>query len=208
MFASVLVANRGEIAVRVIATLRRLGIRAVAVCSEADADAPHVRLADTAITIGAAPAAASYLRIDAIVEAALRAGAEAVHPGYGFLAERADFARACAAAGLTFVGPPPAAIELLGDKVAAKALAAAAGVPVVPGIEHAGLTDAQIVAWASQDEARLPLMVKAAAGGGGRGMRIVRTLGELPTALGAARREALAGFGDDALLAERYVQRA
>jgi acetyl-CoA/propionyl-CoA carboxylase biotin carboxyl carrier protein len=208
VFASVLVANRGEIAVRVIATLRRLGIRAVAVCSEADADAPHVRLADTAITIGAAPAAASYLRIDAIVEAALRAGAEAVHPGYGFLAERADFARACAAAGLTFVGPPPAAIELLGDKVAAKALAAAAGVPVVPGIEHAGLTDAQIVAWASQDEARLPLMVKAAAGGGGRGMRIVRTLGELPTALGAARREALAGFGDDALLAERYVQRA
>jgi acetyl-CoA/propionyl-CoA carboxylase biotin carboxyl carrier protein len=208
MFASVLVANRGEIAVRIITTLRRLGIRAVAVCSQADADAPHVRLADTAITIGHAPAAESYLRVEAIVDAALRAGAEAVHPGYGFLAERADLARACAAAGLTFVGPPPAAIELLGDKIAAKRLAASAGVPVVAGIEGDGLRDAEIVAWASADGARLPLMVKAAAGGGGRGMRIVRTLDELPGALAAARREALAGFGDDALLAERYVERA
>ncbi len=208
MFSSVLVANRGEIAVRVIATLRRLGIRSVAVCSQADADAPHVRLADMAITIGPAPAPQSYLRIDAIVEAALRSGAEAVHPGYGFLAERADFARACAAAGLTFVGPPPEAIELLGDKVTAKRLAVAAGVPVVPGIERPGLTDEQIIAWAGEDPARLPLMVKAAAGGGGRGMRIVRALEELPEALAAARREARAGFGDDALLAERYVQRA
>ncbi|MGI9097089.1 MAG: acetyl-CoA carboxylase biotin carboxylase subunit, partial [Solirubrobacteraceae bacterium] len=208
MFSSVLVANRGEIAVRVIATLRRLGIRAIAVCSEADADAPHVRLADTAITIGPAPAPQSYLRVDAIVQAALRSGAQAVHPGYGFLAERAEFARACADVGLTFVGPPPEAIELLGDKVAAKRLAAAAGVPVVPGIQRAGLRDEEILAWAAEDPERLPLMVKAAAGGGGRGMRIVRALDELPSALAAARREALAGFGDDALLAERYVERA
>jgi acetyl-CoA/propionyl-CoA carboxylase biotin carboxyl carrier protein len=205
MFSSVLVANRGEIAVRVITTLRRLGIRAVAVYSDADVECPHVGLADTAIAIGPAAARESYLRVDAIVDAALRSGAEAVHPGYGFLAERPELARACAAAGLTFVGPPPAAIELLGDKVAAKRLAADAGVPVVPGIERPGLTDAEIVAWARADAARLPLMVKAAAGGGGRGMRIVRALSELPDALAGARREALAAFGDDALLAERYV---
>src|SRR4051794_10020136 len=169
-----------------------MGIRAVAVYSDADADAPHVRLGDSAIAIGPAPARESYLRVDAIVEAALRSGAEAVHPGYGFLAERAELARACAAAGVTFVGPPPAAIELLGDKIAAKRLAAGAGVPVVPGIERPGLTDDEILAWAQADAARLPLMVKAAAGGGGRGMRIVRALDELPGALGAARREALA----------------
>ena len=208
MFSSVLVANRGEIAVRVIATLRRLGIRAIAVCSEADADAPHVRLADAAITIGPAPAPQSYLRVDAIVQAALRSGAQAVHPGYGFLAERAEFARACADAGLTFVGPSPEAIELLGDKIAAKRLAAAAGVPVVPGIQRPGLRDEEILAWAAEDPERLPLMVKAAGGGGGRGMRIVGALDELPSALVAARREALAGFGDDALLVERYVERA
>ena len=208
MFASVLVANRGEIAVRVISTLHRLGVRAIAVCSEADAGAAHVRLADAAITIGPAPAAESYLRAEAIVDAALRAGAEAVHPGYGFLSERADFARACAEAGLTFIGPPPQATEQLGDKVAAKLLAQAAGVPVVPGIEREGLSDEDIVGWAGESEDRFPLMVKAAAGGGGRGMRIVRAAGELPDALAAARREAKAGFGDDALLAERYVERA
>ncbi|HUR85127.1 MAG TPA: biotin carboxylase N-terminal domain-containing protein [Solirubrobacteraceae bacterium] len=208
MFESVLVANRGEIAVRVITTLRRLGIRAIAVCSEADADAPHVRLADAAVTIGPAPATESYLRADAIVAAAMKTGAQAVHPGYGFLAERADFARACAGAGLAFVGPPPAALELLGDKIAAKRCAVEAGVPVLAGIHRAGLTDEEILAWAAADPARLPLMVKAATGGGGRGMRIVREFGELRAALQAARREALAGFGDDALLAERYVQRA
>ncbi len=208
MFESVLVANRGEIAVRVIATLRRLGIRAIAVCSEADANAPHVRLADAALTIGPAPAPQSYLRADAIVDAALRSGAQAVHPGYGFLAERADFARACEAAGLTFVGPPPAAMELLGDKIAAKRCAAAAGVPVLPGLDRPGLTDEVILDWAAADRARLPLMVKAAGGGGGRGMRVVHELDELPAALHAARREALAGFGDDALLVERYVARA
>jgi acetyl-CoA/propionyl-CoA carboxylase biotin carboxyl carrier protein len=205
MFASVLVANRGEIAVRVIATLRRLGIRAIAVYSDADADAPHVRLADEAVALGPAPAAQSYLRIDRILSAVADSGAEAVHPGYGFLSERADFARACPVA---WIGPPPAALELLGDKVAAKRLAAEAGVPLVPGTERAGLGDEEIVAWAAEDRTRLPLLVKAAAGGGGRGMRIVRTLDELPTALRAARREARAGFGDDALLAERYIEPA
>ncbi len=208
MFESVLVANRGEIAVRIIRTLRRLGIRAVAVYSEADAGAPHVRLADAAIKLGPAPAAESYLRAEAIVEAALSSTSAAIHPGYGFLAERAEFARLCAGAGITFIGPAPAAIELLGDKLSAKLIAQRAGVPVVPGIEDADLSDADIVAWASDDPARLPLMVKAAAGGGGRGMRVVRTLDALPGALGAARREALAGFGDDALLAERYIERA
>jgi acetyl-CoA/propionyl-CoA carboxylase biotin carboxyl carrier protein len=210
LFSAVLVANRGEIAVRVITTLRRLGIRAIAVCSQADADAPHVRLADEALTIGPAPAAESYLRIDRIVDAALRSGAQAVHPGYGLLSERAQFARACADAGLVFVGPPPEAIELLGDKARAKALAGAAGVATLPGIARSGLglSDDEIVAWAQQERDRLPLLVKAAAGGGGRGMRVVATLDELAPALHAARRETLASFGDDALLVERYVERA
>jgi acetyl-CoA/propionyl-CoA carboxylase biotin carboxyl carrier protein len=205
VFASVLVANRGEIAVRVIATLRRLGIRAIAVYSDADAGAPHVRLADEAVALGPAPAAQSYLHIERVLAAVAASGAQAVHPGYGFLSERAEFARACPVA---WIGPPPEAIELLGDKVAAKRLAAEAGVPVVPGIGRADLRDDEIVAWATEDPVRLPLMVKAAAGGGGRGMRIVATLDELPAALRAARREALAGFGDDALLAERYVEPA
>ncbi|MDQ3768342.1 MAG: acetyl/propionyl-CoA carboxylase subunit alpha, partial [Actinomycetota bacterium] len=208
MFDSVLVANRGEIAVRIIATLRRLGVRAVAVCSQADSAALHVRLADTAVTIGPAPAEQSYLDVEAIVEAALRTGAQAVHPGYGFLSERADFARACAQAGLVFVGPPPAAMQRLGDKVAAKRLAVEAGVPVVPGLGEQALGDDAVIAWAGEDEARLPLMIKAAGGGGGRGMRIVRSLDDLPGALAAARREARASFGDDALLAERHIARA
>ncbi|HTN25295.1 MAG TPA: biotin carboxylase N-terminal domain-containing protein, partial [Solirubrobacteraceae bacterium] len=205
MFESVLVANRGEIAVRVITTLRRLGIRSIAVYSDADADAPHVRLADEAVALGPAPAAQSYLDIDRVLAAVAQSGAAAVHPGYGFLSERPDFARACP---VTWVGPPPEAIELLGDKVAAKRLAAEAGVPTVPGIERARLTDEEILAWAAADPGRLPLMIKAAAGGGGRGMRIVHARDELPEALRAARREALAGFGDDALLAERYIEPA
>jgi acetyl-CoA/propionyl-CoA carboxylase biotin carboxyl carrier protein len=205
MFESVLVANRGEIAVRIIRTLKRLGIRAIAVYSDADADAPHVRLADEAVRLGPAPAAESYLDVDRVVAAAVRSHASAIHPGYGFLSERADLARACP---VTWIGPPPAAIELLGDKVAAKRLAAQAGVPTVPGIERPGLTDEEILAWAGELPGRLPLMVKAAAGGGGRGMRIVRSLDELPAALQAARREARAGFGDDALLAERFVEPA
>ena len=202
MFTSVLVANRGEIAVRIIRTLKRLGIRAIAVYSDADAGAPHVRLADEAIALGPAAPAQSYLDVERIVAAVHASGAQALHPGYGFLSESAALARACP---VTWIGPPPEALELLGDKVAAKALAAQAGVPTVPGVERAGLTDDEILEWADAEPGRLPLMVKAAAGGGGRGMRIVYELGELPGALRAARREALAGFGSDALLAERYV---
>jgi acetyl-CoA/propionyl-CoA carboxylase biotin carboxyl carrier protein len=208
MFSSVLVANRGEIAVRVIATLERLGVRSVAVYSDADADAPHVQLADTAVRLGPAPAAESYLSIERVLAAARQTGAQAIHPGYGFLSENAAFARACAEHGVVFIGPPAEAIERLGDKVSAKLLAQAAGVPVLAGLQRAGLTDEEIIAFAEEDPKRLPLMVKAAAGGGGRGMRIVRDRAGLPEALAAARREALAGFGDDSLLVERFVERA
>jgi acetyl-CoA/propionyl-CoA carboxylase, biotin carboxylase, biotin carboxyl carrier protein len=204
-YTSVLVANRGEIAVRIIRTLRRLGIRAIAVFSEADAGAPHVRLADEAVALGPAPAAQSYLDAERILAAVRSSGAQALHPGYGFLSESPGLARACP---VTWIGPPPEAIELLGDKAAAKRLAARAGVPVLAGIERPGLRDEEILAWARRSADRLPLMVKAAAGGGGRGIRVVRTLEELAGALTAARREALAGFGDDALLAERLVEPA
>ncbi len=206
MFSRVLIANRGEIAVRVTRTLRRLGVESVAVYSDADADAPHVRAADRAVRLGPAPAAASYLNVERIVAAALASGSEAVHPGYGFLSERADFARACAAAGIAFVGPSPEAMALLGDKIAAKAAAEAAGVPVVPGLSGTALTDAEIVDWAASQQ--LPLLLKAAAGGGGKGMRVVRSLDELPEALRAARREAGGAFGDDRLLVERYLERS
>ncbi|HET7120751.1 MAG TPA: biotin carboxylase N-terminal domain-containing protein [Solirubrobacterales bacterium] len=211
MFSRVLIANRGEIARRVERTLRRLGVESVAVYSDADAGAPHVREADHAVHIGPTAAAESYLRVERIVEAARRSGAEAVHPGYGFLSESPALARACAEAGLVFVGPPPEAIELLGDKAAAKRTAAAAGVPVLPGIGGEGggdrLGDEEIVAWAAGD-GELPLMLKAAAGGGGKGMRVVESLEALPAAIEAARREAQAAFGDDRLLAERYVPRS
>ena len=203
---SVLVANRGEIAVRVIATLRRLGIRAIAVYSDADAQAPHVRLADEAVALGPAPATESYLDVDRVLAAVRRSGAQAVHPGYGFLSERADVARACP---VPWIGPPPEAIELLGDKAAAKLLAAGAGIATVPGLERAGLSDEEIVAWAGADPARLPLMVKAAAGGGGRGMRIVRTLRRAARARSeprAARRSP--DSAPTRLLAERYVEPA
>jgi acetyl-CoA/propionyl-CoA carboxylase biotin carboxyl carrier protein len=204
MFARVLIANRGEIAVRVQRTLRRLGVESVAVYSDGDAGAPHVRGADRALRIGPTPAAQSYLDIERVVEAALRSGAEAVHPGYGFLSENAHFARACADAGLTFVGPGPEAMELLGDKVAAKRAAEAAGVPILSGLSGERLGDEEIVAWAAGAE--LPLLLKAAAGGGGKGMRVVNDLAELPEALAAARREALGAFGDDRLLVERYLE--
>jgi acetyl-CoA/propionyl-CoA carboxylase biotin carboxyl carrier protein len=207
MFGSVLVANRGEIAARVIRTLKSLGIHSIAVYSDADAGAPYTRLADEAIRIGPAPAAESYLSIERVLEAAQGAGAEAIHPGYGFLSENPAFARACARANIVFIGPPPEAMERLGDKVSAKLLAQEAGVPVLLGLERRGLTDQEIEVFAAHD-GRLPLMIKAAAGGGGRGMRIVRSLAELPDALAAARREANAGFGDDTLLVERYVERA
>jgi acetyl-CoA/propionyl-CoA carboxylase biotin carboxyl carrier protein len=208
MFGTVLIANRGEIAVRVIRTLRRLGIRSVAVYSDADADAVHVREADEAVRIGPAQAAESYLSIDRVLDAAVAVGADAIHPGYGFLSENADFARACAARGIVFIGPPAEAMDALGDKVRAKLAAEAADVPVLPGLQRDGLTDGEILAFADEHPEAFPLMVKASAGGGGRGMRIVPTRPELPAALEAARREALSGFGNDALLVERYVERA
>ncbi|MPZ87404.1 MAG: ATP-grasp domain-containing protein [Nitriliruptorales bacterium] len=204
MFDTVLVANRGEIAVRVIRTLRVLGVRAVAVYSDADAGAPHVALADAAVRLGPAPAVDSYLHGERILEAAASTGAQAIHPGYGFLSERAAFARACAAAGIVFVGPPPEAIEAMGDKIDAKRLAESAGVPVVPGVHEPGLDDAALIGGA--DRVGFPLMVKAAAGGGGKGMRVVTDPGGLPDALAAARREAQAAFGDDALLLERLIE--
>ncbi len=206
MFGRVLIANRGEVAVRVARTLRRLGIESVAVYSDADADASHVRAADRAVHIGPTAPSESYLNIERIVAAAGESGAEAIHPGYGFLSERAAFAEACAAAGVVFVGPGPEAIGLLGDKVAAKQAAAAAGVPVLPGLQAECLSDEEILAWAGEDE--LPAMLKAAAGGGGKGMRIVRTREALAEAIGAARREAQGAFGDDRLLVERYVERS
>ncbi len=204
-FDTVLVANRGEIAVRIIRTLRTLGIRSVAVFSDADADARHVREADTAVHIGPAPAAESYLRSDRLLAAAARTGAQAVHPGYGFLAENAAFARACADAGLVFIGPPADAIALMGDKIRAKETVRAAGVPVVPGSSESGLSDAELAAAAR--ETGLPVLLKPSAGGGGKGMRLVRDAAMLPEEIAAARREARASFGDDTLLVERWVDR-
>ncbi|MEU9042849.1 MULTISPECIES: biotin carboxylase N-terminal domain-containing protein [unclassified Kitasatospora] len=210
MFDTVLVANRGEIALRVIRTLRRLGVRSVAVFSDADADAPHVREADVAVRLGPADrsdssAAETYLRTDQILAAARRTGAQAVHPGYGFLAENAGFARACADAGLVFIGPPPGAVELMGDKINAKEAVRAAGVPVVPGSQATAPTDEELVAAA--DEIGYPVLLKPSAGGGGKGMRLVRDRADLPTEIAAARRVARTAFGDDTLLLERWVDR-
>ncbi|MFF3907222.1 acetyl/propionyl/methylcrotonyl-CoA carboxylase subunit alpha [Streptomyces sp. NPDC001848] len=205
MFETVLVANRGEIAVRVIRTLRSMGVRSVAVFSDADADARHVREADTAVRIGPAPAAESYLSVARLLEAAARTGAQAVHPGYGFLAENAAFARACAEAGLVFIGPPAEAIALMGDKIRAKETVRAAGVPVVPGSNGSGLTDAELAEAAR--EIGMPVLLKPSAGGGGKGMRLVRDASALPDEIAAARREARAAFGDDTLLVERWIDR-
>jgi acetyl-CoA/propionyl-CoA carboxylase biotin carboxyl carrier protein len=206
VLTKVLVANRGEIARRVIRTLRERGIASVAVFSEADRDALHVREADEAVLIGPAEARQSYLDIDAVVGAALRSGAQAVHPGYGFLSENADFAEACEGAGLVFVGPDSATIRLMGDKRAAKDAVAALGVPVVPGFHGAGADDADLAARCA--EIGFPVIVKPSAGGGGKGMRVVNGPDEVAAALASARREALAAFGDDTLLLERYVPRA
>ncbi|MFH9118280.1 ATP-binding protein [Streptomyces globisporus] len=205
MFDTVLVANRGEIAVRVIRTLREQGVRSVAVFSDADADARHVREADTAVRIGPPPAAESYLNVPALLEAARRTGAQAVHPGYGFLAENAEFAQACADAGLVFIGPPAAAIALMGDKIRAKETVAAYGVPVVPGSSGSGLTDAELESAAR--EIGTPVLLKPSAGGGGKGMRLVRDAAVLGEEIAAARREARASFGDDTLLVERWIDR-
>lgn len=204
-FNTVLVANRGEIAVRVIRTLREMGIRSVAVFSDADAGARHVTEADVAVNIGPAAARQSYLNIDAVVAAAQRTGAQAVHPGYGFLSENAEFAAALQAAGIAFIGPPASAIATMGDKIAAKAAVSAFGVPVVPGISRPGLTDEDLIAGAP--EVGFPVLVKPSAGGGGKGMRVVEQAADLPAALTSARREAAAAFGDDTLFLERFVLR-
>ncbi|GAA2578092.1 acetyl-CoA carboxylase biotin carboxylase subunit [Streptomyces roseoviolaceus] len=200
MFETVLVANRGEIAVRVIRTLRSMGVRSVAVFSDADADARHVREADTAVRIGPAPASESYLSAERLLEAAARTGAQAVHPGYGFLAENAAFAHACAEAGLVFIGPPADAISLMGDKIRAKETVQAAGVPVVPGGRDPDLAEAA-------RELGAPVLLKPSAGGGGKGMRLVRDLTRLEEEIASARREARASFGDDTLLVERWIDR-
>jgi 3-methylcrotonyl-CoA carboxylase alpha subunit len=203
MIRSLLVANRGEIACRILRTARRLGIRTVAVYSDADAGARHVREADEAIRIGPAPAAESYLNIEAVIGAARAAGAEAVHPGYGFLSENARFAQACLDTGLVFVGPPAAAIAAMGSKSLAKASVRAVGVPVLPGYDGERQEIEYLEARAL--EAGLPLIVKPSAGGGGKGMRVVHTSGELHEALIGARRLAQSAFGDGTLLIERYL---
>jgi acetyl-CoA/propionyl-CoA carboxylase, biotin carboxylase, biotin carboxyl carrier protein len=203
VFTSVLVANRGEIACRVLETLRALGIHSVAVYSDADAAAKHVGMADVAVRIGPASAAMSYLNIEAIIAAAKREGVEAIHPGYGFLSENADFARACANAGIVFVGPDALAIDIMGDKIRAKEHVAQRGVSVTPGAGSAGMSDSELIAAAKT--VGVPLIIKPSAGGGGKGMTVVENLDELPAALVATRRVALGAFGDDTLLLERYV---
>jgi 3-methylcrotonyl-CoA carboxylase alpha subunit len=205
MFSKILIANRGEIACRVISTARRLGVRTVAVYSDADANAQHVLQADEAVHVGAAPSRESYLQWQRIVDAALATGAQAVHPGYGFLSENQDFAKACAAAGLVFIGPPPAAIAAMGSKSAAKALMAEAGVPLVPGYHGADNTPALLAAEALR--MGYPVLIKASAGGGGKGMRRVDKPEDFAAALASCQREALASFGDQHVLVERYVTR-
>ena len=205
MLKKVLIANRGEIAVRIIRACHELGLETVAVYSEADRTAMHVRQATEAYFIGPPPAAESYLRADAIIDIAKQSGADAIHPGYGFLSERADFAEAVTSAGLSFVGPPPEAIRVMGDKVSSRQAMIAAGVPVVPGTEK-GLSDQEALEIAP--EIGFPLLIKASAGGGGKGMRRVDNIDELPAAVDAARREASKAFGDDTVYLERLVVNA
>jgi len=206
MFSKVLIANRGEIACRVIGTARRLGIATVAVYSAADREALHVTLADEAHFIGPPPAVASYLNSEAIVAAARRSAADAVHPGYGFLAENADFAGACVMAGLVFIGPPAAALRMVGSKAAARTLMAGHGVPIVPGYDGADQDPQRLLAEA--ERIGFPVLIKASSGGGGRGMRMVGGGGDFAAALDGARREAAAAFGDDRVLIEKYLERA
>ena len=205
MFKKVLVANRGEIAVRVLRACEERGIATVAVFSEADRTALHVRYANEAYLIGPAPSRESYLRIDKIIDVARKSGADAIHPGYGFLSERAEFAAACRDAGITFIGPSPEAIEAMGDKITARESVRKRGVPLVPGAEK-GLRDEELVAAAK--EIGFPIMIKAAAGGGGKGMRAVYDVGALESAIGAARREAMAAFGNDEVYLEKLVANA
>ncbi len=205
MFQKILIANRGEIACRVAATARRMGIKTVAVYSEADADAKHVAVCDEAVLLGPAPARESYLCGDKIIAIALATGAQAVHPGYGFLSENADFAEACAEAGLVFIGPPASAMRAMGSKSAAKTLMEQAGVPLVPGYHG----DEQDAAFLQQQADRIgyPVLLKASAGGGGKGMRVIENTESFKEALASCKREAIASFGDDKVLAEKYLQR-
>ncbi len=205
MFDTLLIANRGEIACRIAATARRMGLRTVAVYSDADAQARHVAACDVAVRIGGPEPASSYLRAEAILDAARRTGAQAIHPGYGFLSENAEFARACAAAGVVFVGPPGEAIAAMGSKSAAKTLMDAAGVPLVPGY-HGDEQDAGFLQQQA-DAIGYPVLIKASAGGGGKGMRIVERREVFAEALASCRREAAASFGNDQVLVERYLQR-
>ena len=207
MFKKVLIANRGEIAVRIIRACRELGIDTVAVYSEADRRALHVRYADEAYLLGPAPSRESYLRADKIIDIARKCGADAVHPGYGFLAEREDFAAACADAGITFIGPRPTSIAAMGDKAEARATVIKAGVPVVPGTEDVGnMTNDELLAKAPQ--IGFPLLIKATAGGGGKGMREVKSLEDMPNLLQSARREAESAFGDGNVYLEKLLENA
>jgi acetyl-CoA carboxylase, biotin carboxylase subunit len=205
LFQKILIANRGEIALRIQRACSELGIRTVAVHSTADAEAMHVRLADESVCIGPPPAKQSYLNIPSILSAASITGAEAIHPGYGFLAENASFAEMVEAHGLTFIGPSPEHIRMMGDKVAARAAMASLGVPVVPGSEHAleDLADARSVA----ERVGYPVLIKAAAGGGGRGMKVAADRSELEEAWRIARAEAAASFGSDTVYIEKYLER-
>ena len=205
MFRRILIANRGEIALRVIRTCHALGIETVAVHSEADETALHVAAADRAERIGAPAPGESYLNAARLIDAARRSGAEAVHPGYGFLSESAAFARACIDAGLTFIGPSPAAIDRAGSKIDARRLATGAGIPIVPGCEPADQAPAGLLA--AVEQVGYPALLKPSAGGGGKGMRVVHSAGDAPAAIAGSRREALAAFGDGALHVERYLHR-
>src|SRR5574339_407366 len=207
MFQKVLIANRGELAIRIIRACRELGIDTVAVYSEADRQALHVRYADEAYLLGPAPSRESYLRADKIIDVARRCGADAVHPGYGFLAERDDFAAACEENDIAFIGPKPSSIAAMGDKAEARATVIKAGVPVVPGTEDVGnMTDEQLLREAV--EIGFPLLIKATAGGGGKGMREVASLEEMPALLQSARREAESAFGDGNVYLEKLVEGA
>src|SRR5499426_2967859 len=205
-FRKILIANRGEIALRVMRSCHAMGIETVAVYSEADADAPHVRFAGEAVHLAAAPAQESYLSIEKIIEAARRTGADAIHPGYGFLSENAEFAESCKAAGIIFIGPPAAAIRAMGLKSSARRLAAEAGAPVVPGYD--GEDQSVKTLRARMIEIGFPVLIKASAGGGGKGMRVARVRSEVDSAIEAARREAEKAFGDGSLLLEKYVEGA
>ena len=204
-FRRVLIANRGEIAIRIARACREAGLESIAVFSDVDRNAPHVRAADRAVHIGGAQASDSYLSIDAVIRAARSTSAEAIHPGYGFLSENASFAAACEEAGLIFIGPPSTVIAALGSKVAARELATAAGVPIVPGVTASDQSDAGIQAAAEQ--LGFPVLVKASAGGGGKGMRAVRDRNSARELIAAARREAVAAFADGTLYVERLIDK-